>query len=223
MVMVFPKDSVTGNVISVGESGIVFMIGKWLCERVVRVRSSWKRMVLSCVEICVKTMAKENSLDHSCIIKLLLGDDEIHLAALPVAQAEWPNEFGHFGMIWPNVHLEEAFLKAHAPVEVVVRDAYTALYNAQLEVSCLMIASMTPELQKNFEDYNAFDISKGTKNYTNWSTLVFPCPKKLDNYGVTCEDEAKRRNSGAKTKTFEENCYLLPYTVSSKEDTAYQR
>ncbi|GKA12224.1 ribonuclease H-like domain-containing protein [Tanacetum coccineum] len=26
-----------------------------------------------------------------------------------------------------------------------------------------------------------------------------------------------------KTKTFEENCYLLPYTVSNKEDTAYQR
>ncbi|GKB72369.1 putative ribonuclease H-like domain-containing protein, partial [Tanacetum coccineum] len=29
------------------------------------------------------------------------------------------------------------------------------------------------------------------------------------NYGVTCEDEAKRRNSGAKTKTFEEYYYLL--------------
>ncbi|GJU71207.1 hypothetical protein Tco_1262612 [Tanacetum coccineum] len=44
-----------------------------------------------------------------------------------------------------------------------------------------------------------------------------------NNYGVTCEDEAKRRNSGAKTKTFEENCYLLLYVVSSKEDTAYPR
>ncbi|GJY64079.1 retrovirus-related pol polyprotein from transposon TNT 1-94 [Tanacetum coccineum] len=44
-----------------------------------------------------------------------------------------------------------------------------------------------------------------------------------DNYGVTCEDEAKRRNSGTKMKTFEENCYLLLYAVSSKEDTAYQR
>ncbi|GJX92051.1 hypothetical protein Tco_0345377 [Tanacetum coccineum] len=43
------------------------------------------------------------------------------------------------------------------------------------------------------------------------------------NSGVTCEDEAKRRNSGAKTKTFEENCYLLLYAVSNKEDTAYQR
>ncbi|GJY57204.1 hypothetical protein Tco_0456319, partial [Tanacetum coccineum] len=41
------------------------------------------------------------------------------------------------------------------------------------------------------------------------------------NYGVICEDEAKRRNYGTKTKTFEENAYLLPYAVSSKEDTAY--
>ncbi|GKC32203.1 hypothetical protein Tco_1039497 [Tanacetum coccineum] len=43
------------------------------------------------------------------------------------------------------------------------------------------------------------------------------------NYGVTCEDEDERRNSGAKTKTFKENYYLLPYAVSSKEDTAYPR
>ncbi|GJR59747.1 reverse transcriptase domain-containing protein [Tanacetum coccineum] len=43
------------------------------------------------------------------------------------------------------------------------------------------------------------------------------------NYGVTCEDEAKRRNSGAKMKTFEEKSYQLPYVISSKEDTAYQR
>ncbi|GKA41618.1 hypothetical protein Tco_0734278 [Tanacetum coccineum] len=38
----------------------------------------------------------------------------------------------------------------------------------------------------------------------------------------TCEDNAKRRNSGAKTKTFEENCYLLLYVISSKEDMAFK-
>ncbi|GJV90966.1 retrovirus-related pol polyprotein from transposon TNT 1-94 [Tanacetum coccineum] len=43
------------------------------------------------------------------------------------------------------------------------------------------------------------------------------------NYEVTCKDKAKRRNSGTKTKTFKENCYLLPYAISSKEDMAYQR
>ncbi|GJV99941.1 hypothetical protein Tco_1555193 [Tanacetum coccineum] len=45
----------------------------------------------------------------------------------------------------------------------------------------------------------------------------------ITNYGVTCEDEAKRRNSGTKTKPFEENYYLLLYAVSNKEDTVYQR
>ncbi|GJT62735.1 ribonuclease H-like domain-containing protein [Tanacetum coccineum] len=40
------------------------------------------------------------------------------------------------------------------------------------------------------------------------------------NYGVTCEDNAKRCNSEAKTKTIEENYYLLLYAISSKKDTA---
>ncbi|GJR47725.1 hypothetical protein Tco_1315828 [Tanacetum coccineum] len=39
---------------------------------------------------------------------------------------------------------------------------------------------------------------------------------------VRTPHEAKRRNSRAKTKTFKENSYPLPYAVSSKEDTAYQ-
>ncbi|GJU47612.1 MAK10-like protein [Tanacetum coccineum] len=43
----------------------------------------------------------------------------------------------------------------------------------------------------------------------------------VTNSGVTCEEEAKRSNYGAKTKTFEENHYLLLYTVSNKEDTTY--
>nr|GEX44163.1 EF-hand domain pair [Tanacetum cinerariifolium] len=42
-------------------------------------------------------------------------------------------------------------------------------------------------------------------------------------YRVNCEDEAKRHNSRAKTKTFEEYYFLLLYAVSSNEDTAYQR
>ncbi|GJU06567.1 hypothetical protein Tco_1122997 [Tanacetum coccineum] len=43
------------------------------------------------------------------------------------------------------------------------------------------------------------------------------------NYGVTCEEEAKRRNSRAYMKTFEEYYFLHLYAVSSNEDTAYQR
>ncbi|GJX41209.1 hypothetical protein Tco_0256199 [Tanacetum coccineum] len=41
--------------------------------------------------------------------------------------------------------------------------------------------------------------------------------------GVSWEDEAKRRNSGTKTETFEEICKLLLYAISNKEDTAYPR
>ncbi|GJS66273.1 hypothetical protein Tco_0680837 [Tanacetum coccineum] len=36
----------------------------------------------------------------------------------------------------------------------------------------------------------------------------------LRNYGVICEEDAKRCNSRAKTKTFKENCYLLLYAVN---------
>ncbi|GJX69065.1 hypothetical protein Tco_0304792 [Tanacetum coccineum] len=43
------------------------------------------------------------------------------------------------------------------------------------------------------------------------------------NYEVTCEDKVKRHNYGTKTKKFKENHYLLPYAISNKEDTAYQR
>ncbi|GJU00720.1 hypothetical protein Tco_1111058 [Tanacetum coccineum] len=43
----------------------------------------------------------------------------------------------------------------------------------------------------------------------------------IPNSGVTCEEEAKRRNSGAKTKKFEEVSKLLPYAVSNKEGTAW--
>ncbi|GJW31143.1 hypothetical protein Tco_0051175 [Tanacetum coccineum] len=58
---------------------------------------------------------------------------------------------------------------------------------------------------------------------TSSNSQAGPCCKRNQLNGVTCEDEAKRRNSRAKMKTFEENCYLLPYAVSSKEDTAYLR
>ncbi|GJV92025.1 putative reverse transcriptase domain-containing protein [Tanacetum coccineum] len=63
----------------------------------------------------------------------------------------------------------------------------------------------------------------GNMPYCNKCKLhhVGPCTVKCGN--VTCKDKAKRRNSGTKTKTFEEICYLLLYAVSNKEDMAYQR
>ncbi|GJW97155.1 hypothetical protein Tco_0178963 [Tanacetum coccineum] len=84
---------------------------------------------------------------------------------------------------------------------------------------------------------NQVDLDNNLENETLEDDLVanvkesknYPLDKVIgrlnerSNYGVTCEDEAKRRNSKAEMKTFEENYYLLLYAVSSKEDTAYQR
>ncbi|GJY87062.1 hypothetical protein Tco_0501690, partial [Tanacetum coccineum] len=64
---------------------------------------------------------------------------------------------------------------------------------------------------------------KLTTSSCDWSNLTNIVPQTMVNYGVNCEDKAKRHNSGAKPKTFEENYYLVPYAVSSNEDTAYQR
>ncbi|GJU48277.1 hypothetical protein Tco_1217832 [Tanacetum coccineum] len=62
------------------------------------------------------------------------------------------------------VYLEQALPEAPAPdAAVAVRDVYTTLYKAQLEVAYLMLISMTPELQKYFEHYNAYDMIKELK------------------------------------------------------------
>ncbi|GJU14861.1 RNA-directed DNA polymerase, eukaryota [Tanacetum coccineum] len=77
--------------------------------------------------------------------------------------------------------------------------------------------SLTTELERHkeqiklFEERQKFDLND-RENYTDSQF----------NYEVTCKDKAKRRNSGTKTKTCEDNCYLLPYVISSKEYTAYQ-
>ncbi|GJS00996.1 retrotransposon protein, putative, ty1-copia subclass [Tanacetum coccineum] len=56
-------------------------------------------------------------------------------------------------------HLEEALPEAPpATATVVVRNAYTRRVNEQQEVACLMLASMTPKIQKNLEDHTTFDI-----------------------------------------------------------------
>nr|GEU37944.1 hypothetical protein [Tanacetum cinerariifolium] len=82
------------------------------------------------------------------------------------------------------------------------------------------------------EDYTDNDDDKVDIKHSLGDLSVKPLPDVINkdvgayaqsNYGVTCEDEAKRHKFRTKTKTFEENCYLLLYAVSSKEDTVYQR
>ncbi|GKB01635.1 hypothetical protein Tco_0829679 [Tanacetum coccineum] len=90
----------------------------------------------------------------------------------------------------------------------------TLVYKARIEGSW---GDATPSVMKFYTWLN--------NSFKNFHELAYDVLVKLDeclhtaNYGVTCEDEAKRRNSGTKTKTFKENYYLLPYVISSKEDT----
>ncbi|GKB56859.1 retrotransposon protein, putative, ty1-copia subclass [Tanacetum coccineum] len=61
-------------------------------------------------------------------------------------------------------HLEEALPEAHpATATAAVRNAYIRRVAEQQEVACLMLVSMTPEIQKNLEDRPAFEILQELK------------------------------------------------------------
>ncbi|GJV69533.1 hypothetical protein Tco_1485042, partial [Tanacetum coccineum] len=61
-------------------------------------------------------------------------------------------------------HLEEALPEAPpATATAAVRNAYTCRVAEQQEVACLMLVSMTPEIQKNLEDRPAFEILQELK------------------------------------------------------------
>ncbi|GJU60883.1 hypothetical protein Tco_1238649, partial [Tanacetum coccineum] len=56
-------------------------------------------------------------------------------------------------------HLEQPLIPHPYPVaSQVVRDAYNALYDTQNEVACIMLGSMSPELQRALENYKAYDM-----------------------------------------------------------------
>ncbi|GKC17061.1 zinc finger, CCHC-type containing protein [Tanacetum coccineum] len=61
-------------------------------------------------------------------------------------------------------HLEEALPEVPPAIATaVVRNAYTRRVAEQQEVACLMLVSMTPEIQKNLEDRPAFEILQELK------------------------------------------------------------
>ncbi|GKF10321.1 zinc finger, CCHC-type containing protein, partial [Tanacetum coccineum] len=61
-------------------------------------------------------------------------------------------------------HLEEALPEAPpATATSAVRNAYTRRVAEQQEVACLMLVSITPEIQKNLEDCTAFEILQELK------------------------------------------------------------
>ncbi|GJT93502.1 retrotransposon protein, putative, ty1-copia subclass [Tanacetum coccineum] len=61
-------------------------------------------------------------------------------------------------------HLEQPLIPLPYPVaSQVTRDAYDALYDAQNEVACLMLGSMSPDLQRALENYKAYDMIQEMK------------------------------------------------------------
>ncbi|GJT82199.1 hypothetical protein Tco_1056541, partial [Tanacetum coccineum] len=62
------------------------------------------------------------------------------------------------------VHLEQPLAPLPYPVvSQAARDAYDALLDAQNEVACLRLCSISPELQKALENYKAYDMIQELK------------------------------------------------------------
>ncbi|GJT14327.1 hypothetical protein Tco_0861369 [Tanacetum coccineum] len=57
------------------------------------------------------------------------------------------------------VHLEQSLIPLPCHVaSQAARDAFNASYDAQNEVACLMLGSMSPELQRTLENYKTYDM-----------------------------------------------------------------
>ncbi|GKB10249.1 hypothetical protein Tco_0844172 [Tanacetum coccineum] len=62
------------------------------------------------------------------------------------------------------VHLEQPMTPLPYPIASQdARDAYEALNDAQNEVACLMLGSMSPELQRTLKNYKAYDMIQEQK------------------------------------------------------------
>ncbi|GKB71195.1 zinc finger, CCHC-type containing protein, partial [Tanacetum coccineum] len=61
-------------------------------------------------------------------------------------------------------YLEQPLIPLPYPVaSQAARDAYNALYDSQNEVACLMLGSISPELQRALENYKAYDMIQELK------------------------------------------------------------
>ncbi|GJZ86268.1 hypothetical protein Tco_0657878 [Tanacetum coccineum] len=62
------------------------------------------------------------------------------------------------------VHLEQPLMPLPLPVaSQVARDAYDTLFDAQNKVACLMLGSMSFDLQRDLENYKAYDMIQELK------------------------------------------------------------
>ncbi|GJU32228.1 hypothetical protein Tco_1175817 [Tanacetum coccineum] len=61
-------------------------------------------------------------------------------------------------------HLEQPLILIPLPVAPqVVHDTYKVLYDAQNDMACLMLGSMSPDLQRALENYKAYDMIQELK------------------------------------------------------------
>ncbi|GKB57045.1 hypothetical protein Tco_0913231 [Tanacetum coccineum] len=61
-------------------------------------------------------------------------------------------------------HLERTLIPfPYLVASQAARDAYNALYDVQNEVACLMLGSMSPKLQRDLENYKAYDMIQELK------------------------------------------------------------
>ncbi|GJU50992.1 hypothetical protein Tco_1220547 [Tanacetum coccineum] len=96
--------------------------------------------------------------------------------------------------VWTEYQLDDIFTKPFS------RDRFNFL------IEKLGMRSMSLEMLKRLPAIRICDYNSSRPVCDSVVQQFQKC-----NYGVTCEDEAKKRNSGTKTKTFVENCYLLLY------------
>ncbi|GJZ91670.1 retrotransposon protein, putative, ty1-copia subclass, partial [Tanacetum coccineum] len=104
------------------------------------------------------------------------------------------------------------------PTKKVDKTPYELRYGKVLNLSYLKVwgceALVKRDTPDKLQQISVKSIFIGYPKKMMGYYFYFPPENKIvvaSNFGVTCEDEAKRRNSGAKTKTFEENCHLLLY------------
>ncbi|GJV37954.1 hypothetical protein Tco_1410431 [Tanacetum coccineum] len=106
---------------------------------------------------------------------------------------------------------------------------YLLCWIRRIEVKPVGSSSLTKVLHTSYRDADTAYSSKSGNGLLVHQVLDTAYASRMirrircqnHNSEVTCEEEAKRRNSGTKTKTFKESTKLQQYAISNKEDTTY--
>ncbi|GKE17592.1 hypothetical protein Tco_1425169 [Tanacetum coccineum] len=104
-------------------------------------------------------------------------------------------------------HLEEALPEAPpATATSAVRNAYTRRVAEQQEVACLMLVSITPEIQKNLEDCTAFEILQELKT-------IFQQQVEQELFETVKAFHACKQEEGQSVSTYDCNMHGMGKTI----------